>query len=146
MIQITAYTHPHLPTPEMQETIASFLYEHLGQYGDPKSDIQKAMDYALQKGGKPGGFVAVAILNNHIVGAVVVNKTGMNSYIPDNILVYIATHEQHRGKGIGKLLMQKAIADAEGDIALHVEHDNPAKRLYEQLGFTNKYLEMRLKK
>jgi ribosomal protein S18 acetylase RimI-like enzyme len=31
-----------------------------------------------------------------------------------------------------------------GNIALHVEPDNPAKILYEKLGFTNKYLEMRL--
>ena len=43
-------------------------------------------------------------------------------------------------------MMRKAIEVAKGDIALHVEPDNPAKILYEQLGFTNKYLEMRLKK
>jgi ribosomal protein S18 acetylase RimI-like enzyme len=49
-----------------------------------------------------------------------------------------------RGKGFGKQLMQKAISIAEGNIALHVEPDNPAKKLYESLGFTNKYLEMRL--
>jgi len=37
-----------------------------------------------------------------------------------------------------------AIRMAHGAIALHVEPDNPAKKLYERLGFTNKYLEMRL--
>ncbi|MGN6476242.1 MAG: hypothetical protein ACTHKV_03375 [Flavipsychrobacter sp.] len=42
--------------------------------------------------------------------------------------------------------MNAAITQTDGDIALHVEPDNPARQLYEQLGFTNKYLEMRLKK
>ena len=42
--------------------------------------------------------------------------------------------------------MKKAIEITEGAIALHVEPNNPAKGLYEKLGFTNKYLEMRLQK
>jgi ribosomal protein S18 acetylase RimI-like enzyme len=42
------------------------------------------------------------------------------------------------------MVITKAISIAEGNIALHVEPDNPAKGLYEKLGFTNKYLEMRL--
>jgi len=75
-----------------------------------------------------------------------VNKTGMGGYIPENILVYIATHNEHRGKGIGKELMKKTLDLAEGDVKLHVEHDNPARFLYEKFGFTNKYLEMRYKK
>lgn len=70
----------------------------------------------------------------------------MDSYIPENILVYIATHRDYRGKGLGKELMKIAINTTEGDIALHVDPDNPAIRLYEKLGFVNKYLEMRLKK
>jgi ribosomal protein S18 acetylase RimI-like enzyme len=79
-----------------------------------------------------------------MTGAVVMNKTGMESYIPENILVYIATHQAYRGKGLGKQLMQKAIELSEGGIALHVDPDNPARKLYERLGFENKYLEMRL--
>jgi ribosomal-protein-alanine N-acetyltransferase len=58
--------------------------------------------------------------------------------------VYIAVHEESRGSGLGKKMMQEVIEKAEGGIALHVEPDNPARRLYERLGFTSKYLEMRL--
>jgi len=128
------------------EKVRDFLFNHLDQYGDKKEDIMKAINYALSTGITPGGFVLVGKDQGEIVGAVVVNKTGMDGYIPENILVYIATHRERRGKGYGKALMQKAINTAEGDIALHVEPDNPAKGLYEKLGFTNKYLEMRLTK
>ncbi|XOV95109.1 MAG: GNAT family N-acetyltransferase [Bacteroidota bacterium] len=124
--------------------IRDFLFEHLDQYGDKKEDIMKAINYALNIGITPGGYVVVGYESNKVVGAVVVNKTGMEGYIPENILVYIATHRDQRGKGLGKKLMQKAIDEADGSIALHVEPDNPAKILYEKLGFTNKYLEMRL--
>jgi ribosomal protein S18 acetylase RimI-like enzyme len=77
---------------------------------------------------------------------VIINKTNMSGYIPENILVYIAVHAKTRGQGVGKALMQRIIEETEGDIALHVEPENPAKFLYEKFGFTNKYLEMRLKK
>lgn len=128
------------------EQVRDFLYDHLDQYGDTREDIMKAINYALNKGITPGGFVLVGRDEGQIVGAVVVNRTGMDGYIPENILVYIAAHREKRGRGYGKILMQKAITTAEGDVALHVEPDNPAKKLYEKLGFTNKYLEMRLKK
>ena len=39
--------------------------------------------------------------------------------------------------------MDTAARLTEGDLALHVEYDNPAKRLYERLGFRSKYAEMR---
>ena len=126
-----------------QEEVNEFLFKSLQEYGDPKSDINDAMNYALGLENAPGGFILVALDEEKVVGSVVVNRTGMKKYIPENILVYIATDPEYRGKGIGKKLMETAIQNAEGSIALHVEPNNPAKGLYEKLGFTNNYLEMR---
>lgn len=127
------------------ENIAAFLFEHLDQYGDTKEAILKCLHYVFDPG-KGGGFILLALEQQEMVGAVVINKTGMEGYIPENILVYIAVNKNQRGKGLGRQLMERVIEEAEGSIALHVEPDNPAKRLYEKLGFTNKYLEMRLQR
>ena len=124
--------------------ISNFLFNHLEHYGDKTQDILKCIDYAMNP--NKGGTVIVGLDNSKIVGIVILNNTGMSGFIPENILVYIAVDNSQRGKGYGKKLMQKAIDTAEGNIALHVEPDNPAKGLYEKLGFTNKYLEMRLTK
>jgi ribosomal-protein-alanine N-acetyltransferase len=128
-----------------EEDVASFLYQHLDEYGDRKNDILKAIYYALGEGNKPGGFIVLALDDDRIVGAVIINNTEMSGYIPEHIIVYIAVNKDYRGEGIGKKLMLKTIDHCEGDIALHVDKDNPAKHLYEKLGFTNPYLEMRLK-
>jgi len=124
------------------QEITNFLFKHLEQYGDPKDDIMSCLQYVYQK----GGFITVGHENEKINGVVVINETGMKGYIPENILVYIAVDSELRGKGVGKALMKKALEKANGDVALHVEPDNPAKFLYENIGFTNKYLEMRYKK
>lgn len=123
------------------DKIAQFLYDNLDEYGDKKEYILKCIDYAFNR----GGYVLLALENEEIVGAVIINETGMGGYIPENILVYIAVRGDQRGKGVGKQLMQKSQELCEGDIALHVEPDNPARHLYEKVGFTNKYLEMRWK-
>lgn len=145
-VEISIFNPTNKTTSLEKQSIVDFLFEHLENYGDPKSHIEAAIDFALKEKVSFGGFVIVAKIDSEIVGAVVINQTGMSGYIPDNILVYIATHVNHRGKGIGKKLMETTLKLCNGDIALHVEKDNPAKQLYEKMGFTNPYLEMRLKR
>ena len=123
-----------------------FLFEHLERFGDTKEAISKSIDYAFSPVEGKGGFLLAAYDNNKLIGELVMNKTGMAGYIPENILVYVAVDSVFRGKGYGKEICNKAIEIAQGDVALHVEYDNPAKRLYERLGFTTKYAEMRLVK
>ncbi len=126
------------------EKISNFLVLHLEEYGDKKEDILKAINYSLSAPKTPGGFIiTVTDDTEKLIGATVVNKTGMDGYIPPNILVYIAVHNAARGHGVGLQMMKMTIDAADGDIALHVEPNNPAKRLYEKLGFTQKYVEMR---
>jgi ribosomal-protein-alanine N-acetyltransferase len=131
------------PEEALAQEIVSFLFHHLDEFGDETVDIRRCLDYVFAP--DRSGYVVVAREGGEIVGCVIVNETGMGGYIPENILVYIAVHREHRGKGLGKKLMQAALAQAKGAVALHVEPNNPARYLYEKLGFTNKYLEMRWK-
>ena len=146
MIETKVFDALKRPSELEKREIVSFLHKNLEQYGDPKADILKCINYAVKETTSFGGFVLVSYDGSDITGAVIVNRTGMGGYIPENILVYIATDKDHRGKGIGKRLMEETLHFAKGDIALHVEANNPAKKLYEKYGFTNPYLEMRLKR
>ncbi len=126
-----------------KEQFIDFLFVHLDRFGDPKKAITKSVDYALSDNEAKGGFLLAAYLDDKLAGVLVMNSTGMGGYIPENILVYVAVDAQQRGHGIGKQIIEKSFEVAEGDVKLHMEYDNPAKRLYERMGFTSKYAEMR---
>ena len=139
----------HLMRKQSDEEISrivGFLHRHLDEFRDSADDIRKAIDYAFSEEPGKGGFLLVRYDQDKIISCVVMNKTGMQGYIPENILVYIATHCDYRGQGIGKIMLEESVNAADGNIALHVERDNPAIHLYKRAGFTNKYLEMRLQK
>jgi ribosomal protein S18 acetylase RimI-like enzyme len=145
MIETKMFNETSKPDAKTKSEIIDFLFKHLEEFGDPREHIAKAVDYALKEYDSFGGFLLVSYEGDDISGVVVVNGTGMQGYIPENILVYIATHNEMRGRGIGKHLMKETIKHAQGDIALHVEPENPAGFLYEKVGFTSKYKEMRYK-
>lgn len=144
MIDTNIYNTDNKPTAKEKSQIVNFLFTHLDQYGDKKEDIHKCLEYSMKK--SKGGLIITSSIEGTIVAAAIINRTGMDGYIPENILVYIATHCDYRGRGIASALMNAIIENTDGNVALHVEHDNPAKSLYEKYGFTNKYLEMRLDK
>ncbi len=129
-----------------REMFIDFLFQHLDKFGDSKEAIGKSIDYAFSDEKGCGGFLLAAYNNDELIGTLVMNNTGMSGYIPENILVYVAVDSRFRGKGYGREIVDKAISMADGDVKLHVEYENPAKRLYERIGFTTKYAEMRYKK
>ncbi len=129
-----------------RDEFVDFLFKHLDRFGDPKVDINKCLDYAFSDEKSEGGFALAAFYEGKLVGTLIMNKTGMGDYIPDWILVYVAVDASYRGKGFGRQIVEESFKHCDGRVKLHVEYDNPAKRLYERIGFTSKYAEMRYDK
>ena len=123
--------------------LVAFLHEHLKPWEDTPEDIRRGLDYALSDSPDRGGFVLLALEASEIQGALVMLHTPMGGYIPANILLLVAVDSRLRGQGIGRRLMEVGLRFCEGPVKLHVEYDNPARRLYERVGFSSKYAEMR---
>lgn len=136
-------SYEELPEWFSREALGRFLHESLKPYEDPYPVVLDGLDYAL--GGDPcrGGFVLLAHEGGSLLGALVMLRTGMRGYVPENLLLFIAVEPASRGRGIGGALITRVFDECEGQVKLHVEHDNPARRLYERSGFKSKYLEMR---
>lgn len=126
-----------------RDGLVEFLHTSLKPYEDTKPDIASGVDYALSDAPGRGGFVVLAAEDERLMGALVMLNTGMKGYIPENLLLFVAVSPAARGRGLGRRIIEHAVGRCDGPVKLHVEYDNPAKRLYERLGFTSKYAEMR---
>ena len=135
-----------LPTNITMEDMAQLFHHKMAPFNDTLEDVRRALDYAFVPGKGQGGFMVLALRGEELVGAVLFLDSGMGGYIPKNILLMVVVDPSLRGQGVGRRLCEHGIALCDGDVKLHVEHDNPARRLYERIGFTSKYLEMRYMK
>jgi DNA-binding MarR family transcriptional regulator/ribosomal protein S18 acetylase RimI-like enzyme len=125
------------------QRLTAFLHASLIPYEDTLEDIEQGIRDAFAAPGREGGFVLIAEFEGRIAGALVMQKTGMKGYVPENILLFVAVSPEERGRGLGRKLIEHALDSVQGSVKLHVEYENPARRLYERIGFTSKYAEMR---
>lgn len=125
------------------DDFAEKLHEMLIPFEDTIPDILSGINYAMDRSGNRGGFILAAMEENEIAGILVMLKTNMSGYVPENLLLYIAVDSNRRGRGTGTKLLKKALKLCSGDVKLHVEYDNPAKHLYQRMGFKSKYADMR---
>lgn len=142
------YIYDEIDLNKICSTIALVEFVHYQSipYEDPLTAITQSIQYAFSKDIGKGGFILLAIEDGDIIGVTIVNYSGMCEYIPSNFLVYIVVSENRRGNGIGKEMIVKIINKCNGDVALHVEYNNPAVHLYKRLGFVTKYAEMRFER
>jgi ribosomal-protein-alanine N-acetyltransferase len=126
------------------EDLARCLNRIMKPYEDTPEDIREALRYMSSSAEGKGGFLLLVEREREPLGAVVMLATGMSGYIPEHVLVFVGVVAEMRGKGIGEWLIREALQRCPGEVKLHVEYDNPAKRLYERIGFTSKYAEMRI--
>lgn len=132
-----------LPAWASRSILTRFFHECMKPYHDEPGDIERALDYAFEPGAGQGGFLVLASQSEELVGALLMLRTGMGGYVPGHLLLFVAVHPDLRGRSLGTRIIEEACRDLDGAVKLHVEYDNPAKRLYERLGFASKYAEMR---
>lgn len=132
-----------LPDWAPRADLARFFHETMEPYHDTLEDVQRALDYTFSDAKGEGGFLALAELEGKLVGALAMLNTGMGGYVPGHLLLFVSVDPSMRGKGLGRQIIDFALEHCDGPVKLHVEYDNPAKRLYERIGFTSKYAEMR---
>ncbi len=126
-----------------QDCIAGFFHSQMRPWNDTLADIQRGLDYAFSEAEGMGGFLVLAEQERALLGALLMLNTGMGGYVPAHLLLFVAVTPEQRGKRIGRALIERALSLVDGPVKLHVEYDNPAKRLYERMGFESKYAEMR---
>jgi ribosomal protein S18 acetylase RimI-like enzyme len=81
----------------------------------------------------PGASFLIIVEEGRDIGRMYVHRSDH-----DIRLMEITLLPEHRGRGIGGLLVRELIAEARSagkKVSLHVERNNPARRLYERLGF-----------
>lgn len=122
--------------------VVNFLFERLDTKSANKDYIRQSIDYATKECMSFGGFVIVCKLHGEIIGAVIVNQTGMEGYMPENILVYIAVSENYLRKGVAKCMMDQVLNYAKGNIAIHMRGNLKLVPIFEKLGFKKSIEEM----
>lgn len=109
------------------------------------ASIREALDYALKNKPSFGGFIYSYWENHQLLAAVVVNKTGMEGFNPNYLLVYACVHPTlQENESILQDLISRTISFTQGDLSLHLRPDCPTLKLFKALGFQEKYVELRI--
>jgi len=128
------------------DDLSRFLTKHMRPFHDALKDTRQGIIDSLTGVPADGGFVVLAHLDDELMGALVMLATGMSNYIPAYCLLFVGVDSSERGLGIGQQIMDFSLKETDGNVYLHVDHGNPAKRLYERMGFFHSYAEMRFYK
>lgn len=128
------------------DRVVRFLNTEIDPCTDSEGAILKSVQYAIKDRAGLGGYVFEMVEGPETIGVAVVNRTGMEDYMPDNILVYLAIKKALQKKGYGRQLLSYALDYCEGEVMLHITKDNPALAFFEKVGFRTQYQEMYLER
>ncbi len=91
-----------------------------------------------------GGVIICAYDKTNIVGALVINKTGLEEFYPENIIMFIATEQNYRLKGIAKKMIGLGREFTNGGITIYIHPNNPNSQFLSKTGFNNRMVQMEL--
>lgn len=129
------YNATNRPTELEKHGVIKFVNDFIVDNPSNKENIRKSLEYATKERMSFGGFVIVQKWFGEIVGVSIVNHTGMEGYMPENILTYIAVSDHHKKNGIAKEMIQQVLNYAKGEVAVYLRDRNDLIPAFEHLGF-----------
>jgi ribosomal-protein-alanine N-acetyltransferase len=116
------------------DEIARFINDQLPNNELPA--IKSAIGSAMKKSNSFGGILMTYYdEQDSLVGAMVVNKTGMKEFFPENILSYIAIHTDFRRLGLGTLMLDDAVKICKGKIFVQLPDVDSSLSFFKKHGF-----------
>ena len=133
-------------TPFLRDMLYAALDWKPGRWLPPKFLLVRIPQVSIfhRNWGRPGDTGLVAVNDGIPVGLVWYRffteaEHGEGFVDEETPELAVAVVDRHRGAGVGTALMHAAHARARADgvrrISLSVDHDNPARHLYERLGY-----------
>lgn len=128
-MEIHKYNQDNHLSPKEKLDAIIFLYDNLDEYEGNIQSIKDVVENTMNDNVE-GGCLYIAQERGNTLGAVVINHD-----LAGNALNYIATHKNHRRKGIATQLVEQAFADLDGDLSLELKETNYPKEFFEPFAF-----------
>lgn len=128
-MEIQKYNQDKPLSPKEKLDAIIFLYDNLDEYEGNIQSIKDVVENTMNENTE-GGCLYIAQERGNTLGAVVINKDS-----DGNALNYIATHKNHRRKGIGSQLVKQAFTDLDGDLSLELRETNYPKEFFKPFAF-----------
>ncbi len=123
------------PTPRQINRLADFLNGNLPDFTGERESIRKSLQYAIKEKAGLGGYIFVLESEDLVIGAMVLNRTGMENLLGTYLLAYIAIAENYRNQGHGTSLIEYARSYCKGSISVHLRPEGAFLPFFERLGF-----------
>jgi len=115
-------------------SLINFICDYQENTSLNKSIITHLIDYTLKEIFSFGGFVVTEETDNELLGVMVVNNTGMEGYMPNNLIVASAFLPNIGKEGSKKRILQKIMHITRGDATLLVKNAHQQKSTSNNFG------------
>jgi hypothetical protein len=120
--------------------VIKFLEYHLGV---SKAKIEMAVEYAIKDCPSFGGLILVVSRAEEPVAVAIIHKSGANGHQAKHTLAYYAISERFQTEEFVSDFFDKLINLSNGDLAIHIDANDPVSGIFQKLGFKQHRVEYR---
>lgn len=128
-VDVVLYQATNRPSFIEKQQIIDFILLNSNNSDLEENHVLKSIEYATKECQSFGGFVILQKMDGKIVSAAILNQTGMEGYLPENLVVFVAFDNKHKTTELESNLFNYILRHAKGEVAIKVSVDEEYKTL-----------------